>query len=88
MNSISAQVSLYPLGQEILSPAIDAALRIFRAHVSHVDPGSMSTLISGDVAAVFAALQAAFQEAAGQEHIVMVVTFSNACPAPKSGSVD
>jgi uncharacterized protein YqgV (UPF0045/DUF77 family) len=84
MIGISAQVSLYPLGQEDLSPAIDEALRIFREHGLDVDPGSMSTLISGDDKILFAALQAAFQRAASRGQAVMVVTFSNACPMPES----
>jgi uncharacterized protein YqgV (UPF0045/DUF77 family) len=80
---ISAQVSLYPLGQEDLSPAIDEALNIFRYHDLKVTPGSMSTLISGDDAVVFSALQEAFQRAAKDSRVVIVVTFSNACPLPK-----
>jgi len=84
MTGISAQVSLYPLGQEDLSPAIDEALRIFHQHGLDVAPGSMSTLISGDEAAVFSALQEAFQRAAKQGRVVMVATFSNACPLPES----
>lgn len=84
MNGISAQVSLYPLGKEDLSLAIDEALRIFREHGLDVNPGSMSTLLSGGDETVFAALQAAFQRAAGQGRVVMVVTFSNACPWPET----
>jgi uncharacterized protein YqgV (UPF0045/DUF77 family) len=83
MIDISAQVSLYPLGKKGLSPAIDEALRIFRERGLAVNPGSMSTLISGDNETVFAALQAAFQHAAGEDRVVMVVTFSNACPLPE-----
>jgi uncharacterized protein YqgV (UPF0045/DUF77 family) len=86
MIEISAQVSLYPLGQEALSPAIDEALSIFREHGVKVTPGSMSTLIAGDDAIVFAALQAAFQRAARPGRVVMVATFSNACPPPESES--
>jgi uncharacterized protein YqgV (UPF0045/DUF77 family) len=78
----SAQVSLYPLGQEDLSPVINEALNIFRHHGLDVRPGSMSTLISGDDATVFSALQEAFQRAAKESRVVMVVTFSNACPLP------
>jgi uncharacterized protein YqgV (UPF0045/DUF77 family) len=80
---ISAQVSLYPLGQEELSPMIDKALDIFLHHGLDVMPGSMSTLISGDEAAVFSSLQQAFQYAAKESRVVMVVTFSNACPLPR-----
>jgi uncharacterized protein YqgV (UPF0045/DUF77 family) len=78
---ISAQVSLYPLGQEDLSPAITEALQIFHRYGLDVTPGSMSTLISGDEATVFSALQNAFQRAAKGGRVVMVTTFSNACPA-------
>ena len=80
MIGITAQVSLYPLGQEDLSPVIDEALRIFRERGLDVNPGSMSTLVSGGDEAVFAALQAAFQGAARGGRVVMAVTFSNACP--------
>jgi uncharacterized protein YqgV (UPF0045/DUF77 family) len=82
MIGITAQVSLYPLRQQSLSPAIDEALRIFREHSLDVELGAMSTLISGDDAAIFAALQDAFRRVARQGHVVMVVTFSNACPVP------
>jgi len=77
---IAAQVSLYSLHQMSLSPAIDEVLRIFREHGLDVQPGAMSTLITGDDAAIFAALQEAFRRAAEQGQLVMVVTFSNACP--------
>jgi hypothetical protein len=42
----------------------------------------MSTLITGDDAATFAALQEAFRRVAEQGQVVMAVTFSKACPAP------
>lgn len=80
MIGITVQVSLYPLRQETLSPAIDRALHTFREHGLHVEPGTMSSLITGDDAAVFAALQEAFRRVAGQGDVVMVATFSNACP--------
>ena len=82
MNGIAAQVSLYPLRQASLSPAIVQALRVFQEHGLGVEPGAMSTLITGDDAAIFAALQEAFRRAAEQGQVVMVVTFSNACPVP------
>lgn len=82
MITISAQVSLYPLGKEDLSPAIKEALRIFQGYGLEVVPGSMSTLISGSDEAIFSALQAALRYACGQGRVVMAVTFSNACPLP------
>jgi uncharacterized protein YqgV (UPF0045/DUF77 family) len=86
MIGITVQVSLYPLRQQSLSPAIDEALHAFQEHGLQVEPGSMSTLISGDDTDVFAALQEAFRRAAGQGHVVMIATFSNACPVPASQS--
>jgi hypothetical protein len=40
----------------------------------------MSTLVTGDLDAVFAGVKDAFAQAAEQGDIVMVVTLSNACP--------
>jgi uncharacterized protein YqgV (UPF0045/DUF77 family) len=77
---LTAQVSLYPLRQDHLSPAIDAALALWRERGLDVQPGSMSTLIAGDEAAVWEALRAAFAAAAANGETVMVVTVSNACP--------
>lgn len=88
MIGITAQVSLYPLRQETLSPAIGEALETFREHALHVEVGAMSSLITGDEAAIFAALQEAFRRAAAQGHIVMVATISNACPVPGEGTME
>lgn len=77
---ISAQVSLYPLRQTTLSPAIDRALSIFREKGLDVSAGSMSTVITGEDGALFDALRDAFKSSAEQGHVVMVVTVSNACP--------
>jgi tRNA-Thr(GGU) m(6)t(6)A37 methyltransferase TsaA len=82
MIAIAAQVSLYPLHQEHLAPAIEAALRIFREHGLDVEPGAMSSVITGNDEALFAALQEAFRFTAQQGHVVMTVTFSNACSVP------
>ncbi|ABU56842.1 YkoF family thiamine/hydroxymethylpyrimidine-binding protein [Roseiflexus castenholzii] len=77
---LTAQVSLYPLRQEHLSPAIDAALALWRERGLDVRPGAMSTLIAGEEATVWEALRAAFAAAAACGETVMVVTVSNACP--------
>ena len=82
MNAITAQVSLYPLRQESLAPAIGEALQVFQESALEVEPDTMSTLLVGDDTTVFAALQEAFCLAAEQGQVVMVVTFSNACPVP------
>jgi tRNA-Thr(GGU) m(6)t(6)A37 methyltransferase TsaA len=79
---LTAQVSLYPLRELELAPAIENALEIFHQQGLDVTPGSMSTLISGDVSRVFRALQRAFEMAVEEGEAVMVATFSNACPIP------
>lgn len=86
MIGIAAQVSLYPLRQESLAPAIDEALEVFGEYDLDVKPGAMSSVIVGHDTAVFGALQEALRRAAGQGEIVMVVTFSNACPVSHGGS--
>lgn len=82
MTSFSAQISLYPLGRTDLSPVIEKAVSILSSYGLEVIPGSMSTLIRGDVATVFSALQNVFEQAASENRMVMVTTFSNACPVP------
>jgi uncharacterized protein YqgV (UPF0045/DUF77 family) len=77
---VAAQVSLYPLRQAELSPAIEGAFAIFRDYQLQVTPGSMSSVVSGDHDRMFDALKQAFQVTAEQGEIVMVVTLSNACP--------
>jgi tRNA (adenine37-N6)-methyltransferase len=80
VSGISAQVSLYPLGQVHLSPAITTLLRVLDAHGLAVEAGVMSSVVSGESTAVFAALQAAFNQVAQAGRVVMLVTYSNACP--------
>ena len=48
MYGISAQVSLYPLGQDDLSPSIDAVTKTFARHGIERQTGAMSTLVWGD----------------------------------------
>jgi uncharacterized protein YqgV (UPF0045/DUF77 family) len=83
MYGISAQVSLYPLGRDRLSPSIDAAVRAIDRHGLERQTGTMSTVVWGDDEKVFLALLEAFRGAAGQGQTVMVVTVSNACPLPE-----
>jgi uncharacterized protein YqgV (UPF0045/DUF77 family) len=80
MAAISAQVSLYPLRHEQLSPIIDEALKEFRGQGLEVHPGTMSTLVLGSEESVFSALREAFGKATRRGEVVMVVTVSNACP--------
>jgi uncharacterized protein YqgV (UPF0045/DUF77 family) len=77
---ISAQMSVYPLRQERLSPEIRALSDALRSAGLSPGVGSMSTIITGDADAIFAALRAGFTRAAACGHVVMTVTLSNACP--------
>ncbi|HJX14340.1 MAG TPA: YkoF family thiamine/hydroxymethylpyrimidine-binding protein [Candidatus Deferrimicrobiaceae bacterium] len=79
---ITAQVSLYPLRQDDLSPSIDAVVEAFARHGLEKQTGTMSTLVWGDDEKVFPALVEAFRGAAARGHAVMVITVSNACPRP------
>ena len=78
----SAQIAIYPLRQEHLSPAIDAVQQALRRHGVVVQPGPMSTYAVGNDDAIFAALQDAFARACDTGQVVMTVTLSNACPIP------
>ena len=84
---ITAQVSLYPFRQETLAPAIGETVQVLRQSALEVEPDTVSTLIVGDETTIFAALQQAFHHAAEQSQVVMVVTFSNACPVPRKSNV-
>ncbi len=77
---ISAQVSLYPLRQERLSPSIEEAWKILEEKQLDVEKGAMSTLISGEAEKVFDAIKEAFLRSAEKGQVSMVVTFANACP--------
>jgi uncharacterized protein YqgV (UPF0045/DUF77 family) len=83
MSVITAQVSLYPLRQISIGPAIREAVHALRQHGLETRIGEMSTLVWGEERAVFAALQEAFHQAAAHGDAVMAVTLSNACPSPK-----
>jgi uncharacterized protein YqgV (UPF0045/DUF77 family) len=76
----SAQISIYPLRQNRLGPAVEAVCAALVSHNLTPQVGPMSTLVVGEDAAIFEALAEAFAAAAGSGHIVMTVTISNACP--------
>jgi len=80
MSTISVQLSLYPLRQPHLGPAISNALDVFRAQGLEVTSGAMSTLVVGEADALFDALKASFQSAAALGDVVMVASISNCCP--------
>lgn len=78
--TISAQVSVYPLRQERLTPAIEAVKAALEAHGLSAEVGAMGTYVTGGARTLFAALGEAFVQAAGSGQVVMTITVSNACP--------
>jgi tRNA-Thr(GGU) m(6)t(6)A37 methyltransferase TsaA len=84
MSSITVQLSVYPLGEASLSPAINEALGILRERGLDVETMPMSSLVTGDDDVVFAALQSAFHQIAARGPVVMAATFSNACPTTET----
>ncbi len=79
--SIQAQVSVYPLGQNELEPAIEAVWKALASHRLAYQPGSMSTGLQGEPGQVFAGLRDGFKAACDYGGTVMVITVSNICPA-------
>jgi uncharacterized protein YqgV (UPF0045/DUF77 family) len=77
---VSAQISLYPLRQDHSSTAIREVQDALKTAGLHVNPGPMSTFVTGEAGALFDALKASFLRAAETGHVVMTVAVSNACP--------
>lgn len=82
----SAQISVYPLRQQHVGPAVEAVRRAFESADLAPEVGTMSTLVSGEADRIFEALREAFESAAGTGDVAMVVTLSNACPAEVRGA--
>lgn len=76
----SAQISVYPLRQDSLGPAIEVVRSALAAHGLAPQVGPMSTIVSGDGGLIFAALGEAFAKAAELGEVVMTIAVSNACP--------
>jgi len=67
-----------------MTPAIGEALEIFERWGLRVNPGPMSTVVTGDDVQVFAALQEIYRLNADRGPVILTVTLSNACPTPGS----
>lgn len=78
---VQAEVSLYPLGEPDLSPAIETLVEAIKERGCAVEMGPMSSLVQGDSSDVFPALQTGFEIVARRWRCVMVLKVSNACPA-------
>jgi uncharacterized protein YqgV (UPF0045/DUF77 family) len=79
----SAQISVYALRQESLSPAIEMVRAALAARGLEAQIGSMSTNVVGEDGLIFSALAEAFAKAANAGEVVMTFTISNACPIPR-----
>jgi uncharacterized protein YqgV (UPF0045/DUF77 family) len=79
----SAQISVYPLRQDRLTPAVENVRGALISHGLAAQVGPMSTIVVGEDATIFAALGEAFAKAASSGEVVMTVTVSNACPIPE-----
>jgi uncharacterized protein YqgV (UPF0045/DUF77 family) len=82
MKIITAQVSLYPLGQQAIGPPVRDVVRAFQQRGLNARMDEMSTLVWGEEHAVFKGLQESFHRATAHGDTVMAVTISNACPEP------
>ena len=76
---IKAELSIYPLRQDVLGPAIESAVQALREAGLEPLVGAMSTAIQGDRSQLFAALERAFEAASATGGLVMTVHISNAC---------
>ena len=79
----SAQVSVYPLRQDRLGPAVETVRASLAARGLRPPVGPMSRFVAGEDALILAALGEAFAKAASLGEVVMTVTISNACPVTK-----
>jgi uncharacterized protein YqgV (UPF0045/DUF77 family) len=79
----SAQISIYPLRQDRLGPAVETVRAALEAHGLEPQIGSMSTVVVGEASMIFAALRQAFDQATNSGEVVMTVTIANACPIPE-----
>jgi len=77
---VQAEVSLYPLRRPSLAESVNRFLEHLGRTGLRVRPGPMSSQIEGAVGEVFGGLAEAFEAAANDADVVMVVKVSNACP--------
>ena len=84
---IEAEVSLYPLRNADLSKPIGRFLYRLRETGLEVEPGPMSSHITGECADLFRWLGDAFERAAEEGDVVLVMKVSNAC-GPRGTGLD
>ncbi|MHA1568754.1 MAG: YkoF family thiamine/hydroxymethylpyrimidine-binding protein [Alphaproteobacteria bacterium] len=77
---IQAELSLYPLQTDVPAETVHRFIDMLTVENLSVNPGPMSTVISGENEDVFRVLAQCFANVATDEQIVLVAKFSNACP--------
>jgi uncharacterized protein YqgV (UPF0045/DUF77 family) len=83
-SQVGLQFSVYPLRQDHLHGAIEAAVRAAAAAGLDVTVRQLSTFAPGDEESVFAGLRAAFEAARSCGPTVMVVTLSSGLPSTQT----
>jgi uncharacterized protein YqgV (UPF0045/DUF77 family) len=77
---VSAQISVYPLRQKQLRPAIDVVRAVMEAHGLQPETGRVSTLVTGEADSIFGALGDGFVRTGAKGQVAMTITASNSCP--------
>ena len=78
------ELSLYPLRTGTLEPVIEDFVQHLRVCGLTPTVGCMSTVLHGEVGAVFDAVGKAFAASAASNEVVLVMKVSNACPRPRA----
>lgn len=78
---ISCQISYYPLRQTELNAGVHEVLEVIQASGLETDVGKMSTVVSGETAAVYRLLQELTEAMAAKgREFVLSMTVSTSCP--------
>jgi uncharacterized protein YqgV (UPF0045/DUF77 family) len=81
---VGLQLSVYPLRQGHLRPAIESAVKSAAAEGVAVSVGPLSTVARGDEDSIFRALRAAFTAAKPFGPVVVVATLASGLPADET----
>jgi uncharacterized protein YqgV (UPF0045/DUF77 family) len=82
---ISVQISVYALDGHVRA-AVHGYLDALDATGIDRDTGTMSTVVWGEAAAVWTALQAAYEAVAAQHKVIVNTVMCNAAPLPARAS--
>lgn len=78
---ISCQISYYPLRQTELDAGVQEALELIEDSGLQVETGKMSTVVSGETAAVYGLLHRLTDAMASKgREFILSITISTSCP--------